>query len=310
MMRQIKKMWRTILTSVILLSVGCSNNAINTLANEEDIEITSSVPITIKINSAQRMNNIDVTESAIVKAVFTLVNPEGTSESLQWLQGSSEILSFTANSLGSYSLSVVETDENGVANPTKSTKFTVKPGYNYTINLTLGGLITVNSIENSTTGDTDNVTEYWYSHFYSYVYSSNDTMNPIVDTNNSDSSIIDIHFPSTNTDGSTYSGFGLTCAGNNTLEGAKAFKIKHKCTSPILFQLTYNSDGHIYTKQCLISTPLTEWSEQTISIEDFKLPASALQDFILDLSTANIYFMPFINDTPGNLSIADFEVIY
>lgn len=85
---------------------------------------------------------IDIGEFQVTNAVFTLTDPDGGKIINTWSPGSPTYLAFTGRKAGAHSLEIVETDT-FPKTFTATAIINVKKGFNYTINVVLGGNITM-----------------------------------------------------------------------------------------------------------------------------------------------------------------------
>jgi hypothetical protein len=100
---------------------------------------------TINVQIAETKAIFGVTNYQVTNAAISLVQPNGSTNTSLWTSASPvSSFIFSASSPGSYTLQVLETDTFPHVF-SASASFTVSPGFDYVITVTLGGNITVNT---------------------------------------------------------------------------------------------------------------------------------------------------------------------
>ena len=99
--------------------------------------------VTSDVNSS---SIITVDPSRIVSAEIKLVDPSGNASVQNWSQGNESSFTFTASTSGVYALIVTEVDDQSRTNVNSQT-IDLEVGFNYTINIQLGGTFYVDPVE-------------------------------------------------------------------------------------------------------------------------------------------------------------------
>lgn len=122
------------------LFTGCSDKADTIMGQNdtEDISLLQERKMAVIINSGTKTRaGISVEEIAIVSANIQLTDPVGTITNLTWTPATGDTLLFDATLDGDYTLSVTETDANGLVTSDNAT-LTFVAGKNYNVSVVLG----------------------------------------------------------------------------------------------------------------------------------------------------------------------------
>ncbi len=123
-----------------LVLVSCSDEPFS--PDSQNLNNQSGIHVTID-ESAPIGRGITIGESLVVTAAIQLVDPSLNVQSAVWNVGGPSVFVFSAPSTGTYWIKVTETDTNNFSY-SYSNSFFFTSGYNYYVNVTLGGQVIVN----------------------------------------------------------------------------------------------------------------------------------------------------------------------
>ncbi len=126
--------------AIVLLAAGCSVQPQNE-ARDLGLGNTGTASLTVNLQGAGAKSSITVSSNAVTGAEMTLVNGSSV-YSTNWFQGEPSVFTFQGLSTGQYAFTVHDWDASGITN-TSSVMFTLAAGYNYTINVMLGGSVSI-----------------------------------------------------------------------------------------------------------------------------------------------------------------------
>jgi hypothetical protein len=127
-----------LLVSLLLTSCGDFRNE-NGL-DSSDLNNKSAISITIDAGSASK--GISVTTSEVIKVTIELTDPTGNKIAADWYPGNNPVLTFYDRKFGMNTITLKELDDSGYLK-TDSKQIQVLKGYNYRVNVTLGGNIII-----------------------------------------------------------------------------------------------------------------------------------------------------------------------
>lgn len=128
-----------------VLFSGCALDINGASEQSQTVAAASDSAIKVQIGDGGFGNAIiDLNEYQVTNAIFTLTDPEGNSIVNTWTPGGSTYFTFTGMKAGTHTLTILETDT-FPKEFTASAVINVRKGYNYTINVVLGGNITMTS---------------------------------------------------------------------------------------------------------------------------------------------------------------------
>lgn len=144
-----KGLWGIVL-GLGLLVLGCAGG--NTLIDfgKDPAKLT----VNLQTSAPGTKSYITVTPLEIVQATVILAYPGGGSDSYVWTPGNSLIHVFTSEQDGTHILTVIEVDDDGHVQ-TNSANINMAAGYNYQVDISLGGTIYIEDSTNTNSTNTN-----------------------------------------------------------------------------------------------------------------------------------------------------------
>lgn len=123
---------------------GCGENAIDPGISSA---FNGNIQVFLDQYASGGAKDIFIGSSLVTNADIRLTGPSGESLATNWSPGDPTVIIFNAGTTGTYSFSLVQSD---TSNQSYTTNFSFDfvSGYNYYINVSLGGYMTVTLREN------------------------------------------------------------------------------------------------------------------------------------------------------------------